>query len=78
MHQLQRAVDAFQIATAAQWRRQIQWLSLGLSVIVAPMILGVNPATAEHFALLLAGIVLSAGLAPVARDVVGAIQALRR
>ena len=74
-HQVQRAVDSFQITTAFRWRWSMQLAALAISfgiALIALLVLNtVDPASAVIMA------ALAGFLSPVARDLVAAIQKLR-
>lgn len=80
-HQVQRAIDGLQIAAGAAWKRQMQLWSMGVSaalgaaaLFVATRRLEIGPSV---WMLLMTG-VLAGLLAPVARDLVAALQSLRK
>lgn len=77
-HQIQRAIDAFQINTTFRWKWIMQLSSYFVSICLAEYAIihynsKVNVTTNVAFAGLLAGF-----LAPVANDVLSAIQKLRK
>lgn len=74
-HQIQRAIDSFQISTSFRWKWGFQMASyvVSFALAVIALRLAVNVTTSE--ALLSAAI--AGFLAPVARDILAAIQKLR-
>jgi hypothetical protein len=75
MHQIQRAVDSFQIATAFRWKWHFQVASFGVSFLLAMIAELVAGSSAYGAAIVSAAI--AGFLAPVARDLLAAIQKLR-
>jgi hypothetical protein len=78
--QAQRAIDALQLAVSADWQVHLQQAALALSVLLAW--LGARSATTLHggsqeFLFILFTGILAGFLAPVARDLVAALQNLR-
>lgn len=77
-HQIQRAIDALQIRVAFRWKFSLQMASILLSGVIAGVgvwIFGNGP----HPVLSSLGIAILGGfLAPVARDLVAALQQLRK
>jgi hypothetical protein len=79
-HQIQRNIDALQIAAGFRWRLTLQVAAIAVSgalVVVAFWMLGEPPQSA-YWWLYLLGAILSGFLAPVARDLVAALQQLRK
>jgi hypothetical protein len=79
-HQIQRNIDALQIAAGFRWKLVLQVISIALSgalVVVALWVFGTPPELANLWLYVLAA-VLSGFLAPVARDLVAALQQLRK
>jgi hypothetical protein len=76
MHQVQRAVDSFQIDTSFRWKWLLQIASFVLSFVLAAsaMLISTNSLNLAQTAIwaLVAGF-----LAPVARDLLAALQKLR-
>jgi hypothetical protein len=79
VHQLQRAIDGFQIKTAFRWKRWLQTASFALSVLLSWIAL--LPWQGADGLTKLAAILLTAAaagfLAPVARDLTAALQKFR-
>jgi len=80
-HQVQRAIDGLQIAAGAAWKRRMQVWSMGLSAVLG--VLALRVATKEFEAGPSIGMFILTGflagfLAPVARDLVAALQSLRK
>jgi hypothetical protein len=81
--QIQRAIDALQLSITADWQVHLQQAALALSVILA--VLGAHAASASSskaggFQVIIFTVftgVLAGFLAPVARDLVAALQNLR-
>lgn len=82
MHQFQRAIDAFQIATSYRWKLLLQALSLlvcGLLTFVAMQLqFHVGTSYVGRWGAVIVGSILAGFLAPVARDLTAALQALRK
>jgi hypothetical protein len=82
IHQFQRAVDAFQIATSYRWKAAMQWASLGLCAVLTGVALAmgfdVGVGRFSVWGAIVVGAVLAGFLAPVARDLTAAIQSLRK
>lgn len=83
-HQIQRAVDSLQISVGFRWKFWMQLASILLSAVVgvAAVIIGTHHFRAnlsfEHkLGLIVLTAVLSGFLAPVARDLVAAIEQMR-
>jgi hypothetical protein len=77
-HQLQRAVDGFQIAASYRWKWILQLLSFAVSAILAAAALSLgSPAAQYRTATVVFTAILAGFLAPVARDLTAAIQKLR-
>jgi hypothetical protein len=80
-HQVQRATDAIQIACGFQWKWLLQLCAILLSGLLALWAYvwadPTHPASARLFVFATAGI-LGGFLAPVARDLVAALQSLRK
>jgi hypothetical protein len=76
-HQIQRAIDAFQINTTFRWKWIMQlcsyFVSVGLAEYAISNYAGFKVTTNEFFAALIAGF-----LAPVANDLLSVIQNLRK
>lgn len=83
-HQVQRSLDGLQIAAGFRWKWLIQVLSIVLSAVLvwAGMALFVEAPRAgsglHYFLLYLLAGILGGFLAPVARDLVAALQQLRK
>ena len=80
LHQIQRSVDSFQIDTAFRWKWQLQIASFGLSFLIAmiAMLIKSNWSMHElHLAMAIISAAIAGFLAPVARDLLAAIQKLR-
>ena len=82
MHQFQRAIDAFQIATSYRWKLLMQGISLVLcgvlTFVAMHMRFHVGTSYVGAWGAVIVGAVLAGFLAPVARDVTAALQALRK
>lgn len=80
-HQVQRSIDALQVAAGFRWKFYLQLASIILCVVLSLVGLSEYSAT-QHMPLkipaALAMGVLSGFLAPVARDLVAAVQQLRK
>jgi len=78
---IQRSLDAVQIAMGGRWRAILQWLSVMLSTVIIMAALTVYGGrefwTGAHFAYALIVAVLGGFIAPVARDLVAAMESLR-
>jgi hypothetical protein len=78
---IQRSLDAIQIAMGGRWRAILQWLSVMVSTVIIMAALTVYGGrefwTGTHFAYALLAAVLGGFIAPVARDLVAAIESLR-
>jgi hypothetical protein len=79
-HQIQRATDGLQIAIGTSWKRRMQLWSMGLSAVLGVLALWV--ATRQLAAIPSVGMFVLTGIlagffAPVARDLVTALQSLR-
>lgn len=75
-HQLQRAVDGFQISAAYRWKWAMQVASFLLSALIAMWAVMSTDAPRPIITVIGTGI-LAGFLAPVARDLAAAIQKLR-
>ena len=73
IHQIQRAIDSFQIKTSFRWRWMFQIASFILSFLLALSVVKFN---LDHFAATLMWAAIAGFLAPVARDLFAAIQKL--
>ena len=82
MHQFQRAIDAFQIATSYRWKFWMQVASLVMCGVLtyAAMISDFHVGTSYlgSVGAVLVGALLAGFLAPVARDLTAAVQNLRK
>ena len=82
MHQFQRAIDAFQIATSYRWKLLMQVLSLllcgVLTFVAMQMRFHVGTSYVGAWGAVLVGAILAGFLAPVARDLTAALQGLRK
>ena len=82
MHQFQRAIDAFQIATGYRWKLMLQVLSLvlggGLTFVAMQMRFHVGTSYVGAWGAVVVGALLAGFLAPVARDITAALQGLRK
>ena len=83
-HQIQRAVDALQISVSFRWKFWMQLASIVLSAAlgVATLLIGnayfdMHLTPARECALILLTAILSGFLAPVARDLVAALEQIR-
>lgn len=83
-HQLQRAIDGFQVATGTRWKLIFQMASIGISLVLA--VVAMYFAGTEYFSekpveavLTCVGIGLAAGfIGPVSRDLLSALQGLKK
>lgn len=73
-----RSVEMFKLVTAAEWRRRMQIASFVLSVLVALLALIMSGGLRDRPWAVLWTAVLAGFLAPVARDLLAAVQQLRR
>ena len=74
-HQIQRAIDSIQISIGYKWEL---WLKIG-SIVVSSVIAGIGLlATNQNIFLVIPLAILGGFLAPVARDLVVALQSLRK
>jgi hypothetical protein len=75
MHQIQRAVDSFQIATAFRWKWHFQvasfLISFGLAVAAETI------SSSDNYKVALVSAAMAGFLAPIARDLLAAVQKLR-
>jgi hypothetical protein len=74
-HQMQRAVDSFQITTAFRWKWSLQMASFAISFVFAYLavkVYGQGASGVTLWSALIAGFI-----APVARDLLAALQKLR-
>lgn len=77
-HQLQRAVDGFQIATGYRWTFLMKIASFVVSGILAALAVQTKGGgIASHIGVILFTAVLAGFLAPIARDLAATIQKLR-
>lgn len=83
-HQIQRAVDALQISVSFRWKFWMQLSSILLSAAlgVATLLIGnayfdMHLTPSKEFALIILTAILSGFLAPVARDLVAALEQIR-
>ena len=83
-HQIQRAVDALQISVSFRWKFWMQLASILLSAAlgVATLLIGnayfdMHLTPSKEFSLIVLTAVLSGFLAPVARDLVAALEQIR-
>jgi hypothetical protein len=80
-HQIQRAIDALQVSAGFRWKFYLQLASIVLSGIIAAIgvwTFGNIPGFWQRLLTTLAVGVLGGFLAPVARDLVAALQQLRK
>jgi hypothetical protein len=84
-HQLQRAVDGFQISTGGRWKLVLQLASIGTSMLLVWLALLLNMGAGYFYHDFFRGLTTSlivgiaAGfVAPVARDLLAALQSLRK
>ena len=82
MHQFQRAIDAFQIATSYRWKLMMQFVSLlmcgVLTFVAMRMQFHVGTSYVGAWGAVIVGAILAGFLAPVARDITAALQGLRK
>ncbi len=83
-HQIQRAVDALQISVSFRWKFWMQLASILLSAAlgVATLLIGnayfdMHLTPSKEFTLIILTAILSGFLAPVARDLVAALEQIR-
>lgn len=81
---MQRSIDAIQIAAGAKWRLYLRWAAIGFSIVIlsaATAFAGLsktgNSDWQKWVLLVLAGSWISGFVAPVARDLIVALQNLR-
>jgi hypothetical protein len=80
-HQIQRAIDALQVSVGFRWKFYLQLASIVLSGIIAGLgvwAFGNIPGFGRRLLATMAVGVLGGFLAPVARDLVAALQQLRK
>jgi len=80
-HQIQRAIDGLQIAAGSKWKLRLQSWSIGLSAILGVAALWAATRKAEgvpSLGMFVVTGILAGFLAPVARDLVAALQSLRK
>jgi hypothetical protein len=73
-----RAVEIFKLSTAADWRRYLQIGALVLSVLIALLALILSGGLRERPGTVIWMALVAGFLAPVARDLLAAVQQLRR
>jgi hypothetical protein len=80
-HHIQRSIDALQIALTFRWKFYLQLLSFGTSFLIAAAGIAVMhdgaSAVSKLFSMLVVGLV-AGFVAPIARDLVAALQQLRK
>lgn len=80
MHQVQRALDGFQIAVGYRWKLYLQIAAFSLSYLLTVIGLslhsGINAVPNNIMVIVVTGII-SGFLAPIARDLVASLQKLR-
>lgn len=76
-HQLQRAVDAFQIAASYRWKWSMQLASFVISALIAIAAVMADQTTERPILTVVFTGIIAGFLAPVARDLAAAIQKLR-
>ena len=77
-HQLQRAVDGFQIATGYRWTYYMKIASFVVSAILAAIAVQTKgQGILSHIGVIAFTAVLAGFLAPIARDLAATIQKLR-
>lgn len=77
-HQLQRAVDGFQIATAYRWTYLMKISSFAVSAVLAMLAVQTKGSgIISHIGVIAFTAVLAGFLAPIARDLAATIQKLR-
>lgn len=79
-HQVQRAIDSIQISAGFRWKFWLQCASFGLSALIAGLGVAMffHPAAGSGIITVTVTGVLGGFLAPVARDLVAALQQLRK
>lgn len=79
-HQVQRAIDSIQISAGFRWKFWLQIASFGLSALIAGLGVAIffNPGKEGGFITVIVTGVMGGFLAPVARDLVAALQQLRK
>jgi hypothetical protein len=79
-HQVQRAIDSIQISAGFRWKFWLQCASFGLSALIAGLGVAMffHPAAGSGIITVIVTGVLGGFLAPVARDLVAALQQLRK
>lgn len=78
-HRIQRNLDAVQIALGARWRFWMQISSIAIATLVVELAVAAkHGASPETFAVALLLGVIGGYLGPVTRDLVAALQSLRR
>ena len=80
-HHIQRSIDALQIALAFRWKFYLQMLSFGTSFLIAAAGVALMPSTASAaenvLTVVLVGLI-AGFVAPIARDLVVALQSMRK
>jgi len=80
MHYVQRAIDGLQISASYRWKLYLQIASFATSFVITVLAVGVHaggaPGAKDVPGIVLVGIV-GGFLAPVARDLLAALQKLR-
>jgi hypothetical protein len=77
-YQIDQAADAFYIATGARWKMYLQIASFLLSTLLAATALSTRGGVDQNLGGLVVGSAIAGFLAPVARDLLAALQKLRQ
>jgi hypothetical protein len=80
LHHVQRSIDALQIAGGFKWTTLLQWISFGLSytLTVVALVYYYGSASVATLAKIIVVGVAAGVLAPTARDLVAALEKLRK
>jgi len=71
-------VESFRLLTASEWRRGLQIASFVISVLIAVLALVMSDALRDRPWTVVWAALIAGFLAPVARDLLAAVQQLRR
>ena len=73
-----RSVENFKLLTASEWRRRLQVASFSISMLIAVLALVMSGALRDRPWTFVWSGLIAGFLAPVARDLLAAVQQLRR
>jgi hypothetical protein len=74
---VQRSIEAFRLATSSRWQRELQTASFITSILLALVALLQSDQLRQHKFIVTVVALLAGFLAPVARDIVAALERLR-